>query len=405
MQGYSTNVSVARDEQDDAQQPSLEERSLERRIRRWGVSAGALLLIVVALGATVWLAWRLRVIVIPVFAAAIVAAALAPLARWLTEAKVPRGIASLIVLLGALGAIVGLGFLVAPEIADQFAGIDDAASEAADRFENWVDEERPFGFTGTDVADLRERIAGVDVEQAADAAGVSAVAGLRLVATALAAILLALVSSFFLLRDGPQIREAIVARARPGHEARIGAVCDGAVRGLRSFLAGAALLGLIEGTAVGVTLWLTGSDLALVMAVITFIGAFIPFIGAIIAGVLAVAVALVTGGGVAALIVGAVVLAVQQFDNDLLAPLIYGRLLQLHPLVVILGAAAGIEVAGVIGAFITVPLVAAGTGAYRGWSEGRPTGEPTGPPGDAGHEDADPTPSEVGGGGDGQAPG
>lgn len=351
-------------------------RPLGERLRSWGLSAwGAIGLILLTAG-VVWVTWTLRAIVLPVLAGIILAVALAPVVRWLVAVRVPRGIASLTALALAIGALTAFGYTIAPTIAEQFSDIGEAVREATDRLERWVESERPFGLTGNDVERARERVAGVGVGEAADVVGVSPAAGLRYVGTALAAVLIALVSTFFFLRDGPTIREAIVARARPGRGMAVAAACDGAVGGVRSFLAGAALLGIIEGTAVGITLWLTGSELALVMAALTFMGAFVPFIGAIITGLLAVAVALVTAGTGPAIIVAIVILAVQQFDNDLLAPVIYGKLLQLHPLVVILSTAAGIEVAGVIGAFATVPLVAAATGAHRKWSEARTGTDP-----------------------------
>jgi predicted PurR-regulated permease PerM len=357
-------------------------RPLADRFRSWGSVAWSVVgvLVLVTLGG--YLLWRIRVVAVPVFVAIIIAVALAPVVRWLEKAKLNRGLATLLTLLAAIGAVVAFGFLVAPSIADQFAGVDDAIDEAADRLQEWVEDERPFGATGDDVQRLRDRIEGVEIGEAADVAGVSPITGVRYAATAVTAILLAFVSTFFLLRDGPSIRNSFVRTAEGRFRGRAADLIDGAAGGLRGFLAGAAALGIVEGIAVGLTLWLTGSELGLVMGVITFLGAFVPFVGAIVAGALAVGVALVTGGTSAALVVGIVILVIQQLDNDLLAPLIYGRFLQLHPLAVILATTIGIETAGVLGAFVTVPLVAAATGAWKGWM-GQPPSNDDQPPGNA----------------------
>ena len=72
-------------------------------------------------------------------------------------------------------------------------------------------------------------------------------------------------------------------------------------------------------------LWLVGAGLVVPVMVITFLAAFVPIVGAVAAGVIAVLVALVTAGTVPALIVAAVAIIVQQLDNDLLAPVIYGE--------------------------------------------------------------------------------
>jgi predicted PurR-regulated permease PerM len=88
-------------------------------------------------------------------------------------------------------------------------------------------------------------------------------------------------------------------------------------------------------------------------------------VGALAAGIVAVLVALVTAGGVPALIVGAVALVVQQLDNDVLAPVIYGRALQLHPVVVLLSVAGGGALFGIAGTLLAVPAVAVAVNAGK----------------------------------------
>ena len=81
-------------------------------------------------------------------------------------------------------------------------------------------------------------------------------------------------------------------------------------------------------------------------------------VGAVVAGIVAALVALVSGGPGDALIVAGVALVVQQFDTDLLAPLIYGRAIQLHPAVVLVVLTAGGTLGGIAGAFLAVPVAA-----------------------------------------------
>jgi len=91
--------------------------------------------------------------------------------------------------------------------------------------------------------------------------------------------------------------------------------------------------------------------------VVTLVGAFVPIVGAIAAGLVAILATLVTAGPTAAIIVAVVALVVQQLDNDLLAPVIYGKSLQLHPLVILLGIAAGSALFGLVGALLAVPVI------------------------------------------------
>ena len=100
---------------------------------------------------------------------------------------------------------------------------------------------------------------------------------------------------------------------------------------LGRYLLGAAALGLVESIIMGTTLVLVGADVVLPVVALTFAAAFFPFVGAIVAGLAATAVTLVAGGPQAAAIVAGVALLIQQFDNELLAPVIYSRALPHAP--------------------------------------------------------------------------
>jgi len=100
-----------------------------------------------------------------------------------------------------------------------------------------------------------------------------------------------------------------------------------------------------------------------------FIGAFIPLVGATVAGILAALIALVASGPLVALIVIGVVIAVNQIEGDVLAPIVLGRALSLHPLVILLALTAGTILAGIIGALLSVPVAAVLWSAASTWNE------------------------------------
>src|SRR3546814_3868656 len=103
------------------------------------------------------------------------------------------------------------------------------------------------------------------------------------------------------------------------------------VTGVQTCALPISLLGLVEGAAIGITLALVGAELAWPVALLTFVAAFVPIVGAVLAGVVAILVALATAELGGAIVVAIVALVVQQLDNDLLAPVVYGRALQMHP--------------------------------------------------------------------------
>jgi predicted PurR-regulated permease PerM len=106
-----------------------------------------------------------------------------------------------------------------------------------------------------------------------------------------------------------------------------------------------------------------------------FIGGFVPIVGAMVAGALAALVALVTTGPLASLIVVAIMIAVSRLEGDVLQPLVMGRTLSLHALVVLLALTAGTLVGGLFGAILAVPLTAVAWAVIQVWTDRYQSGE------------------------------
>ena len=119
---------------------------------------------------------------------------------------------------------------------------------------------------------------------------------------------------------------------------------------------GIALVGLVDAILIGIALVIIGVPLVVPLMVLTFFAAFVPLIGAFVAGLVAVLIALVSGGLVdAALVLGAIVL-VQQVEGHLLYPLLMARTVNLHPAVIVVALAAGGILGGIVGVFLAVPV-------------------------------------------------
>jgi putative heme transporter len=174
----------------------------------------------------------------------------------------------------------------------------------------------------------------------------------------LAGIALAIVTLFFLLRDGPTIwawcRRLFPPQARTDVE-RIG---ERAWTTIGGYLQGVSIVAAVDAVLIGLALWLLGVPLVLPLALLTFVGGFFPIVGAFTAGFAAAMVALVTNGLTTALLVIAATIVVQQLEGNVLQPLVVGGAVELHPLAVILAVAAGGILWGIAGAFLAVPLAA-----------------------------------------------
>ncbi len=321
-----------------------------------------LLVVAAAILATVLLLARLRVVVLPLFAACLLATALRPPVRLLEHRGVPKGIATALAFLGFFAVLGGIGTLVGNGIGNEAQELGPTLSKGFDDVQRWL-VEGPLGLEQAQIDQFRQR-AGESLR----AAGPGLIAPAVAVVEVLAGTLLALVISFFLVKDGPALERAALRRLPERHRDATRRAGRAARRALGGYLKGAAALGVIEGAIIAMAIVVVGGRLAIPVALITFVGAFVPVVGAVMSGIVATLVTLVTAGPKEALIIAVVALVVQQLDNDFLAPFIYGRSVQLHPLAILLSIATGATLAGIAGTFLAVPLTAvavAVTGSIR----------------------------------------
>jgi putative heme transporter len=334
-----------------------ETRRVNPVIDRLGATAWRLIGIGIVLAAAFWLLARLWVVVLALAVAVLFARALNGPAEWLRRRGLPPALV-------AATVIVGFGLLIAaivaslvPAVTAEFDDLGPTVDNAVDDIERWLVEDSPFDVSRKEVEDFRDE-AGDRIGDYLSSSSGTLISGTLVVFEVVTALVLALITSFFILKDGGRFGQWTVSLLPERHRPLATRLATRAWRTLGGYLRGSALLGLIEGVIIGLTVFLVGGHLAVPVAVVTFFAAFVPFAGAIVAGVLAVLVTLVTGGFGAAVVVGVVALLVQQFDNDLLAPLVFGKSLELHPLIVLFSLAGGGALLGPVGAFFAVPVSA-----------------------------------------------
>jgi putative heme transporter len=269
----------------------------------------------------------------------------------------PPAIVAAVSLLGflvTLGVILTLlGFAVGDEAED----LGPTISEAVDDVEEWLVEDSPFDISRADIERFREDFRDTIRTGARSSTG-SIVSGAVVVGEVVLSLIVGLIVTFFAIKDGNRFARWAQGQLPADRRELAGRLGARAWRTLGGYLRGAATLGLVEGTIIGLAVALVGGRLAIPVGVFTFLMAFIPILGAIVAGAMAVLVALATGGTTEALIVLVVVIVVQQLDNDLLAPVVYGRALELHPVVVLLAVAGGGALFGIAGTLLAVPVTA-----------------------------------------------
>lgn len=298
----------------------------------------------------------LRIVVVPVFVALVLAALLAPLVNRLSR-RLPRLVATWITLLGTIGLLVGLGVLLAQPIASAANDFVDQFDALVADLESWL-QTGPLDLRESRVEELFDRI-GERADQLVSGVLDEPATAARLVAEVVGGAFLALATLFFLLKDGPEMWAWILQRIEPVRRTVVDAAGRASLDSVQGWLRGVAITGVADGVLIGGALAVLGIPAALPLGVITFFAAFFPIVGATVAGAIAVGIALASEGVASAIVVGLVVLAVQQIEGDVLLPVVMKRQVHLHPVVVLVVLGIGAAIGGIVGALVAVPVTAA----------------------------------------------
>ena len=311
-----------------------------------------ILLATLALLALVYLAWH---IITWILIAVFLALALNPAVEFFEGRGLRRGYATAIVFFLALGAIAGLGFLLVPPLVQQVRELVDAVPDIID---DLTAGRGPFGFLQTKYHIVDRVRAAVQTQGAGGVLGITG-AGLavaRGVVTAVAGAVAIAFLTFFMLLDGRGLVERFYAflpeTARPRWQ-RIGTEIYRTVGG---YVTGNILISVIAGIASAIVLFALGSSYAIALAVVVAVLDLIPLAGATLAAVLVSTVVFVELGWVRGVIIVVFFVVYQQLENHILQPVIYGRTVQLSPLVVLVAVLVGAELAGILGALAAIPV-------------------------------------------------
>jgi predicted PurR-regulated permease PerM len=321
-----------------------------------GGIAWRLLAVVAAAAVAGWLAWRLRVVVLPVFIALGMATVLVPPARWLQRRGWPPLLATWAVFLAAVAVAAGVVALVAPPFVNELDALGEATSEAVDDMRAWL-VDGPLGLSEDQIDKAVDDATAAAEARSEDLAAVG-VSGVLIVADLLVGAIVAIVLTFFFVKDGERITAWILDQVRPRTATDLREVGERIWRTVTGYFRGVAVNGLIEATLIGGGLAIMGVPLVIPLTVITFFGGFFPLVGALVAGALAAMVALVTQGFGTAVAVIVLAVVVQNLVSNLFDPLVMSRAVHLHPVVVLAVVTSGGILGGIIGAFIAVPLAA-----------------------------------------------
>ena len=346
--------------------------------RRTAAWCAVILLVTGVAAVAIWLCIVLKTAVTPVLLALLGTALLGPVHRWLADHRVNRSVAAGLTcaLLVAVGG--GAGYIVVTALIDTGGQIVQSLKDAG----QWVIDH--FGFArDINVDDLAANAQKLVEKFGASAAG-GLLTGISLVGSLIATGVLALLLTFFFLRDSDRAVDLAHTIAPRGTGELVEAMGRRAFEAVEGFMRGTTFIALIDAVCITVGLLILRVPGAVGLGALVFVGAYIPYLGAFLSGAVAVLVALADRGVVIALWALGVVLAVQVLEGHVLQPVIQSRTVQMHPAMIMIALTAGASVAGLLGMLLAVPACAAAFGVLgelrKGYSPDPNPPPPSTPP-------------------------
>jgi putative heme transporter len=314
------------------------------------------LVIVAAAALLLYLLVQLRLVVLPVILALFLSTQLVPPANLLRRRGLPPSAATATVVVGAVLLLAGVVLLLVTQVTPQLSTLRQQVTTGIEDVQRWL-ATGPLNISQDELSGTFDRLR---ASFGGDGRGIArgVLTGATVAGEIVAGIILTLVLTFFFVKDGHRITGFLLDVV--GEERREDARAIGrqAWETVSAYLRGVATVGLVDAVLIGIGLVIVGVPLVIPLAVLTFFGAFFPLVGAFLAGALAALVALVAKGPLAALIVIGITVGVQQLEGHVLAPVVLGRAVNLHPVAILLALTAGAVLAGIVGAFLAVPVMA-----------------------------------------------
>ena len=331
---------------------------------RWSTDTKRIVaLIVVALIA--YALFRFPIVIRPLLLACLLAYLLSPAAdRLAGRLKLRRGLVSALLHLMALALIIVSILILVPAVVAQIQALKIDFTQIQMTIDKLL--ATPISIGGQPI-DLQAAVRqlGENLNSLLQDLLGRAVSMLVGMAESILQLILILVISFYLLKDAPVINTALEQLTPPSHRTDFILLRGQIGKTWNAFFRGQLILGIVMGGVVGLTMWALGLRGALLIGILFGVLEVVPNFGPTIASIPTLLIAYFTGSTwlpvsneVFVIIVLIASMALQQLENLFLVPRIMGYHLNLHPVVVLIGAIAGASLAGILGILLAAPMLA-----------------------------------------------
>jgi len=299
---------------------------------------------------------HLSLAVIPFLVSLLVTALLRPVLNFFRRRGLQRGPATLATILLAVIVLGGIISLVVIRAAEQAPQLGDEINSLIPDVKHWLIT-GPLHLNSTSVNNLTTTVTN-DITKNSSAIASTALSTGKTALEVLGGMVLVVFLTVFLLYDGERVWGFLIKAAPAATRLKVDQAGRAAWETLSHYVRGTLVVSAFHGIVIAITLTILGVPLAFPLAVLVGLGSFVPLVGAVVTGVLAVGVAGLSKGLVAAIIVLAVLLLDNQIEAHALQPLVVGRYVRIHPLAVVMALTAGALLFGIFGAIVAVPVVA-----------------------------------------------
>ena len=309
----------------------------------------------------VYLFWILRDLALLVLTAIIIASAIEPGVAFFIRYSIPRFISALLVYVLVFGAIFSILYFFFPPIIADAAGF----LSAMPRYLDTINITAPLSnITNTVSVVSSQSQAQSYIQTLLSLQSLftsSSGSVLQLVITffgGIFSLVLVIVLSFYFALQDTSVDDFLRIVMPVRYEEYSVNLWKRARKKIGLWMQGQILLSVIVAILVYLGLLIIGIPYALLLSVFTAMAEIIPIFGSLIAGAVAVIVGYSDGGVAIAAIVAGLYIVVNQFESNLIYPLIVKKIIGIPPLLVIVALIAGYTLAGFLGVLLSVPVAA-----------------------------------------------
>jgi predicted PurR-regulated permease PerM len=311
--------------------------------------------LVILVAVTLEVVWIARHVISWIVIAGFLALALDPLVNWIQKRMhLPRGLAIGVTYLIVMLAIVAIGATFIPKLVDETDGLIQATPGYV---HDLTHGRGRLGFLERKyhvVEKVREQVKKGGATRVLGLSG-TAVSVTKGIITVIAATVTIVFLTFFMLLEGGNWAERAYSTIPEQSQERWRRVGHDIYRTVGGYITGNLLISLIAGASITIVLLIMGVPYAVALGLLVAVLDLIPLAGATVAGIVVATVSFLHSIP-AGIVVTTFFIVYQQLENHFLQPVIYGKTVQLSPLVVLVSVLVGAEIAGILGALAAIPV-------------------------------------------------